>query len=344
MPDGEHGGVSIAVAVNKTCGGAMSMRYRRLKLFVVSALLLVVAQAARSQAYPERPVRFIVATSAGAAADVLARVLAEAMMKPLGQPIIVEAKPGADQIIGMEYLARGAPADGYTVGVIGIDGQVQLPLMKKGLRFDPIGELTSVAGLGELRYVVAGPASAPYRTFKEFIDAIKSQPGKFNYGASGPQVRFPSLVLMQDIGLDMVYIPYAGGGPYLTAIAGGTIDWGVISETSGNSLKPRVRFYGITGRSRSPANPEVPTFVEMGHPRIFGPAYALTVRKGTPQAAIDKLSSVTGVALASPELRASAQKLQFDVHFENAEAAVKTLQERSRFYQEQVKKLGIQPE
>lgn len=320
------------------------MRYRHAVLIVATSLLVMAAQSVRAQAYPERPVRFIVATSAGAAADVLARVLAEAMMKPLGQPIIVEAKPGADQIIGMEYLAKGAPADGYTVGVIGIDGQVQLPLMKKGLRFDPLTELTSVAGLGELRYVVAGPASAPYRTFKELIDAIKSQPGKFNYGSSGPQVRFPSLVLMQDIGLDMVHIPYAGGGPYLTAIAGGTIDWGTISETSGNSLKPRVRFYGITGRTRSPANPEVPTFVEMGYPKIFGPAYALTVRKGTPQAVIDKLSSATGVALASPELRASAQKLQFDVHFENAEAAVKTLQERSRFYQEQVRKLGLQPE
>ena len=311
---------------------------------MVPLLLGTAAQAVRAQAYPDKSVRFIVATSAGSAADVLARVLTEAMSRTLGQPIIVEAKPGADQIIGMEYLAKAAPADGYTVGVIGIDGQTLLPTLKKGLRFDPLADLASVAGLGELRYVLAGPASTSYRNFKDMVDAAKSQPGKFNYGASGPQVRFPTLLLMQELGLDMVYVPYSGGSAYVAAVAAGTIDWGVMSESSGNPLKPRVRFYGITGRQRSPVNPDVPTFAELGFPRIYGPAYALTVRTGTPQAVIEKLSTAAAAALASAEMKASAQKIQFEIHYENTAAAVRTLQERSRFYQEQARKLGLQPE
>ena len=105
-----------------------------------------------------------------------------------------------------------------------------------------------------------------------------------------------------------------------------------------------MRFYGITGRTRSPANPDVSTFLELGFSNMYGPAYALTVRKGTPQAAIDKLSAAAATALATPEFRANAQKLVFEPHYENAETAHKTLLERSRFYQDQVRKLGIQPE
>lgn len=315
-----------------------------LALGVMAGVAGLAGAPARAQTYPDRPIKFIAATSAGATADLVARLVGEAMSKVLKQAIIVEDKPGADQIIGLEFIAKGNPADGYTVGVIGYDGQVQLPLLKKTLRFDPFADLTPVYGLGEVRYVIAGPASAPYKNFRELVAAVKAAPGKFNYGSSTPAVRIPSLIVMQELGLDMVHVPYAGGGPYLTALAAGTIDWGTIGENSGNTLKPRVRIYGISGKTRSTSNPDVPTFVELGHPRIAGPAYALMVRSGTPQPIIDRLASAAAVALETPEFKAGAQKMQFEVVLEKPEAVRREMQERFKAYQEVISKAGIKPE
>jgi len=288
--------------------------------------------------YPDKPIKFVAATTAGGTADLLARALADAMSKVLNQPIVVENKPGADQIIGLEYVAKGQPADGYTAIVIGLDGQALLPLIKKGLRFDPLNDLTQVASLGEVRYVLAGPATAPYKTFKELTDAAKAQPGKMNYGSSSPQVRFPTLVLMDEMGIEATHVPFPGAGPYLTAVAAGTVDWAVIGENSGNTLKPRVRLYGITGRTRSSINPDVPTFAELGFPRIVGPAYALAVRTGTPQAIVDKLSAAAATAMATPEMKANTQKFQLELAYEKADGAQRVLRERYKLYEEFSKK------
>jgi len=314
---------------------------------VTTALLALASLAhtpARAQGYPERPIKFIAATSAGATADLIARNLAEAMSKVLNQNIIVENKPGADQIIGLEFIAKGQPADGYTVGVIGYDGQVQLPLLKRGLRFDPMADLTPVYGLGEVRYAIAGPATAPYRNFRELTAAVKAAPGKFNYGSSTPAVRIPSLIVMQELGLDMVHIPYAGGGPYLTALAAGTIDWATVGENSGNTLKPRVRLYGISGKTRSAGNPDVPTFTELGHPRIVGPAYALMVRTGTSAAIIDRLASTAAAAMATDAFKAGAKKMEFEIVPDSPAGVLREMQERFKFYQEVLAKSGIKPE
>lgn len=316
----------------------------RLIALLGGLLATLSVQLAHAQAYPNKPIKFVAATSAGATADLIARVLADTMGKVMGHTITVEAKPGADQIIGMEYVARGNPADGYTVAVLGIDGQLLLPILKKELRFDPIKELTMVAGLGEMRYVLVGPASAPYKNFKELIDAVKASPGKFNYGASGPQVRFPTLMLIQELGLNMVYVPFAGGAPYITAVASGTIDWAVLSEASGNGIKPRGRIYAVTGQGRSVSNPDVPTFTELGFPRVYGPAYALAVRTGTPQAIIDRLSAAAGTALASEQARTSYAKMQFAIKHEPAEGISRTANERYTFYREMANKAGIKPE
>jgi len=313
-----------------------------LKLLKMTVLVMAIGAATSgsvyAQNYPDKPIKFISATTPGGIADVLARALAESMTKSLGQSIIVDNKPGADQIIGMEYVAKGQPADGYTVMVIGIDGQALVPLIKKNLRFDPLTDLTLVAGLGETRYALAGPIGAPYKNFKELVAAAKANPGKLNYGSSGPQVRFPTIVIMNENGLDMVHIPFAGSGPYRTALVAGTIDWAMIAEGNGNALKQRVRLYAVSGKKRSATNPDLPTFAELGFTRISSPAYALAVRAGTPQAIVDKLSSAAATAIASTEVKAAAQKLDIEVNFERAEAVKTSLDERHRAFEEYVRK------
>ncbi len=308
--------------------------------FCVSLALVLGVQSAAAQDYPNKPIRFIAPTSAGTTSDIVARVLAAEMGKILGQSTIVEDKPGAAQIIGLEYIAK-QPADGYTIGLVGVDGVALLPLISKNLRFDPLVDLVPVAGVGEVRYALAGSTTRPWKTFQDMVAFARANPGKLNYGSSAPQVRFPMLVLMQDLNLDMVHVPFAGGGPYLTAIAANTIDLGVVGEGVGNSLMPRVRFYAITGKTRSAANPDVPTFTELGFPRVYGPAYSLTVRAGTPQAIMDKLTAAAEKALAMPETRAAVAKLQLDINYEKPEAAAKTLADRAKFYGEFGKKVNL---
>jgi len=302
------------------------------------ALVLAVASFGVRAEYPDRPIRFVAATTAGGTADILGRAIAEAMSKVLSQAIIVDNKPGADQIIGMEYVAKGQPADGYTVLVSGIDGQALLPLTKKGLRFDPMKDLTLVAWLGDSRYVLAGSNVAPYKSFKELMDFAKANPGKLNFGFSSPQTHFTSAVLAAELGVSVVPVPFPGAAPYITAALANTVDWGVFSEGTVTGLKSRFRVYGITGKGRSTGNPEAPTFAELGFPRLVGPGYALAVRTGTPQAIIDKLSAAAAAALVMPEVKASAQKAQLDIGYEKAEVAQRALADRYRFYEEYAKK------
>lgn len=308
------------------------------------ASLLATCVAVGAQTYPDRPIRFIAPTSPGPTADMVARVVAEAMSKVLKQSIVVENKPGAEQVVGLEYLAKSAPADGYTVGVIGIDGQTLMPLVRSHLRFDPLKDLTLVAGLGEVRYLLASPIAAAPTNFKELVATAKAAPGKFNYGSSTPQVHLYTLSLVRELGLDLVHVPFPSGAPFLTALVGGTIDWGLIAEGTAAPVKSRLRFHAITGSLRSAANPELPTFAELGFTRIYGPAYALAVRSGTPQAIIDRLSAAAEAALASAELKASAQKMLFESRYENQAAIQRAANERFKFYQDLTKSAGLKPE
>jgi tripartite-type tricarboxylate transporter receptor subunit TctC len=315
----------------------------RISRALVACALAAGLGAAQAQAYPDKPVRFIIPTTAGGTADLIARVMAEGMSRQLNQAIVVENKPGADQAIALEYLARSAPADGYAVGLIGTDSLALLPLLKKELRFNATQDFAPVAGLGEVRYALVGPSTAPTQNFKELIERVKANPGKFNYGSSVLQVRLPSLVLIKALGLDMVHIPFTAA-PMLTAVAAGTIDWCIVGEGTGGSLKPRVRFYAITGSERSAANPEVPTFNELGFPRIYGPAYALMVRAGTPQAIVDKLSAAAAVTLAAPETRVAMQRLLLDIKYEPPDVLARTLAERQKAFEEIGRQNDLKPE
>ena len=126
---------------------------RLVKMALFNAAISLLVGQAMAQDYPNRPIRFVVPSTAGATSDLLARVIATEMSKILGQPIVVDDKPGANQVIALENVVR-SPADGYTVGVVGVDGVVLLPLTTKALRFDPMNDLVPVAGLADRKSVV----------------------------------------------------------------------------------------------------------------------------------------------------------------------------------------------
>ena len=305
---------------------------------------LVFAASAGAQSYPNKAVRFIVATGPGGTADLLGRIFAAEMSKLLNQVVIVENKIGANQIIALEHISKQSAADGYTVGVIGTDAMALLPFVSKELRFDPFKDLVVVAGLAESRYALTGSVTKPWKNFAELMAYIKANPTKLNYGTSTIQVHFPVMVLAHELKLNMQHIPYSNANQYLPAIAGGTVDMGIIGEGSAASMGDRARVYAITGETRSAKFPDAPTFAELGFPTVRGPAYAVVVRTGTPQAIIDKLSSTTLTALATPEVQNGFSRMYLNTTPDKQDAAVKKFANQVQFYADFSKKMGLKPE
>ena len=168
---------------------------------------------------------------------------------------------------------------------------------------------------------------------KELMDYGKANPGKLNYGSSAPQVRLPSLAVLYELGVDAVHLPFPGAGPYMTAVASGTIDWSILGEVNAAGLRPRVIHYAITGKTRSLTLPDVPTFTELGFPKLFGPAYALAVRTGTPLPIIDNLAAAIALAMTTPEVKNFWAKANIEVRNDSAEVAKRTLTDRYKFYE-----------
>ena len=311
---------------------------------MIAGVLLVVAGHALAQDYPSRPIRFVVPTTPGSTGDLVARVLGSEMSKVIGQPIIVENKPGANQIIGLEHVARQSPADGYTVGIVGVDGMALLPLTTRDMRFDPMKDLVMVAGIAEARYVLAGPPARPWKNFAELVAHAKANPGKLNYGSSVHQVRFPVMLIMQALGLDMLHVPYSGGRPYEQALLAGTLDLGILTEGSASRSGNEFLLFATTGQQRIAVRPNVPTFAELGFPRVKGPSYGVSVRAGTPRPIIEKLANTVTATLERPETKGAMEKLFLRVVIEKSDAAAKNLADTFGFYSEFAKKVDLKPE
>ncbi len=299
---------------------------------------------ARAQDYPNKAVRFVVPYGAGATLDLVARVVGQELAKILGQAVVIENKPGADAMIGFEYVAKQVPADGYTIVIAAVSGLATLPLTSKSLRFDPLKDLPPVVGMVEGKYILTTPATFSAKTFAEFVAMAKASPGKLNYGASSTTVRLQTDALMRELGLNVVYVPYRSGPNYIQALATNEIQLGFMSESSAISIADRSRVLAVTGARRSEAFPNAPTFAELGMPGVMGVAYSLNLRAGTPKPIVDRLQAATQQALRVPEVRTALAKMGLDAVAQSSEVAAKRLADEARMFAEVAKRAGIKPE
>ena len=299
---------------------------------------------AHAQAYPDRPIRMIVANTPGTVADTLGRLMAAEMSKTLGQPIVVENKPGASAIIGLEYVVNQKPPDGYLLVSTAVSALASLPVTVKELRFDPLKDLPPFIGLVEGPYVFGSPTAAPWKDFGEFVAYAKDHPRQLNYGAPAPTVQLPIEALIRAIGLDIVHVPYKGGGPYMQAIIANEVQMGLIPESAARTFGERFRPLAVTGDQRLAAFPQVPTFKELGYPQIRGLAYSLNVPANAPKAAVDKLHAAASRALHDPEVKARIEKMGFSVTDQPPEVASKALAEEARFLADVARKIGLEPQ
>src|SRR5262245_13276299 len=184
-------------------------RMVRVASIVLSTLVATAAGIACAQDYPNKTVRIIVPSSPGASNDIFARLLAPQMTKALGQPVIVENRAGAGDVIGYEYVARQSPADGYTILFGNLPNMAVTAATVKDLQFDPLKDLPPVAILAEGTLVLASPSSAPWKTFNEFATIARANPDKYFYGHASAFSQLLMEGLFAALGLNLTRIPYS---------------------------------------------------------------------------------------------------------------------------------------
>ena len=295
---------------------------------------------ATAQDYPSKSIRIVVPSTPGVPQDVIARVAGAEMSRTLGQPMIVENKPGADQVIGLEFATK-QPADGYTVVLVAVGSLATLPVLVKDLRFDPLKDLPPVVTMAEGRYVIGSSAKLPWKTFQELVAHAKANSGKLNFGASNNSVRMLAEAITRGNGMNVVYVPYSQASAYLNAMVAGEVDMGVLAESATLSFGDRFRTLAVTGTQRRPPLMDVPTFAELGMPQIPGTTYSLNVVAGTPRPIVDKLYAAALQALQQPGVRDQFAKLNMTVVADTPEVAARKLVEDARFYADIAKRIGL---
>lgn len=300
------------------------------------------ATSAGAQAYPSKPIRYIVPYSAGVLPDFVARTIAPEMSAALGQPIIVENRPSAGALVGYEFVAKQAGADGYTVASLLVQDLAILPLVVKDLRFDPQKDITPVIGLAEATLVFGSSITAPWKTMDEMVAVARANPRKFNHGGSSFNIRLSNLMLLQHLGLDLVYIPYTAGAALLQAQLTGEVHAAFLPEANAISFGERFRVLAVTSERRLASFPNAVTTAEYGLPRIPSNSYALGAPAGVPRPIIDRLHAAASRALRQPEVRAQLEKRQLSIVEQSTEVAAKSLAEKGALYAATAKRAGIE--
>jgi len=280
-----------------------------MRAFLAALLLLappLLAPIWAAAQYPSKPVRLIVTYPPGGGADTMARLLAPKVGDALGQPMIVENRPGATGTIGAEYLSRAAP-DGLTL-MLDASGYAVNPSLYPKLAYDARKAFAPVTLLVLFPNMLVVNPAFPAKSVAELITVAKAQPGRIAFASSGPgsAQHLAGELFRQAAGLDMVHVPYKGGGPALQDVIGGQVPIFFANMASGfpHVKAGRLRALAITGTQRSPAAPELPTVAESGLSGyevyewngIFAPA-------GTPRAIVDRLYAEFSKALAAPDVK-----------------------------------------
>jgi tripartite-type tricarboxylate transporter receptor subunit TctC len=282
---------------------------------LLAALMLASTSLAQTSDYPNRPVKLVAPFAPGGPVDAVARVLAPALSERLGQQFYVENHPGGSGNIGTALVAK-APPDGYTVLVISSTLVVNPSLFAK-LGFDTTADLAPVSLVGVSPQVLLVHPSVPATNLAELVAWVKASPGKYSYAHAGTGTPgyLAGEMLKQAFGLDLVPVPFNGGGPAITSTIGGhtPILYTSISTSAAHVRQGSVRALVVTGARRSPALPEVPTLAEAGaRDQESEIIVGVLVPSGTPRDVIERLNREIVAVVASPAVRERLAALGFE--------------------------------
>ena len=319
--------------------------------WIAAAIMLLSGTAvAQAQDYPNRPITLIVPFAAAGPGDIIARLVADAMRRSLGQEIVVVNVGGAGGTIGTARVAQAKP-DGYTI-LLGHVGQSTMSSLYKSLPFDPVESFETIGLITDVPMTIVGKPGLAPKDLKELVAYIRARPDGINYAHSGlgSVAHLCGLMFMSATGTKMTVIPYKGGGEVMKDLLSGTID--VYCEpatgTTANIQAGKIKPYAVTTKRRVAALPDVPTTAEAGFPEIgITTWYALYAPKGTPAAITDKLSVALQAALKDENVITRFAQLSMEpVPQDQATPAAlgAKLKAEVAYWSKLLKEAGVQPE
>jgi len=284
------------------------MRFiQKLSICVFSLSTTFSSIAFSQSAYPNKPINFIVPYGAGGSADSRSRQIAQKLSVLLKQPIVVDNKPGAGGNIGTEFIARAAP-DGYTIGMGNFAPMAVNKTLFGNLRYDPEIDLSPIILIEKGPLVLVVNPNSPYKTINDIVAAAKAKPGvlTFSSGGIGGSHQLSAELFELNAGINMIHVPYKSGSAALTDLMAGNVDlmfdqmYSAVPSIKADKIRPLA----ITSKKRSPLLPNVPSFAELGYPKVEVLNWqGLIAPKGTPKAIIDRLNTTANEALKDPALR-----------------------------------------
>jgi tripartite-type tricarboxylate transporter receptor subunit TctC len=290
---------------------SMSLRLRALCLALASLLAL---PAWAQDNYPNKPVRIVVGYSAGGGNDIIVRVLSPKMSEGLGQPVIIENKPGAQSIVAAEYVAKAAP-DGYTL-LMGPSGPMTMnPAIYSKLPYSPLRDFVPISIIGSFPLVLVVSPSLPIYSVKELVEFAKSRPDKANYAASAAPFQLAAELFNQRTGTKFAYIPYKGSGESVNSVMSGEVTMTITDPPPviGPLKGGKVRGLAVTSETRHPNWPELPTMAEAGvagvEVRLFT---GFLAPAGTPAAIVKRLQEEVARVVNLPEIRERLAAMAID--------------------------------
>lgn len=324
-------------------------RMVKLGLWLLLASVITSGSSAWAQNYPAGPIRIVIPYPAGAGVDLALRMLAPEVSKNLGQPVIVENRPGAGAMIGMEYVAK-APPDGYILGIADAGPLAINPATYRKLPYDPVKDFAPVILIATLPTFLAVHPSLNVNSVKEFIALAKQRPGAISYasGGTGTSSHLAMELLKSQAGIDLLHVPYKGTAPALAGVLSGdpSVLFGNMLSTKPYMEAGRLRVLAVATGTRSQAAPQIPTIAEAGVPGFeYTNWFGVIAPVATPPAIIERLAQAFRQALEQPEVRG---RLLNEGGMEAAPGTPATfaalVRKEIEMYSKLVKQSGIQPE
>ena len=297
-------------------------------------------------AQSDKVVKFILPNATGSGVDTITRTAQAALAKALGHPVVVENQAGAGGIVGLQAMAR-APADGFTLSVVS-NNVVIFPSVYKKLPFEMPGDFTPIAVIGSTPLVlVVNPSKVPAQNAREFAALMKSKPGQMSYasGGNGTILHLAAEMYVDEIDAKSLHVPYKGVGPMLADLIGGQVDWATAALPSVQQhLKSgALRSIGVSSAARTPAAPEIPTFVEQGLPGYLVDAwFGVLGPKGMSAADVKRVHTALVVAFADPAVKDAMAKQGNVIDISSSEQAQSYFKSELAKYAKLVKKAGIE--
>ena len=316
--------------------------------YALLALAALFCGPAAAQTFPSKPVRVVIPFVAGGPSDTVGRAIGSKFQEFLGQPAVVENKPGANGAIAAEFVANSDP-DGYTI-LVGSIGVFSInAALYSDLRYDPVRDFAPITLAVTNPNVLITKLDFAPRSVKELVEYAKKNPGKVSYGSSGTgsSDHLTSELFKQMSGTFGVHIPYRGGAAVITDLLGGQIEASFqnLGNVVTNVKAGKIRALAVTGRTRAPQLPDVPTMAESGYPELIVTSWqAAAAPARTPREIVARLNEASVRALRSPEVRERLTQIGFDVVASTPEEFGRFMKEEVDRWTRVVKRGGIKPE